>query len=79
MPEYDVTGKVVQHGIQMMLRLRKRFQEHIPYGPLRSYMTTKEARLRLQEVDPGTKAQFRERGGDEEWRRMMEDLYGNKL
>jgi len=76
MPERDVTGQSVQKTLKTISNLRHRMQEKIPYGPLREYMTKQETRLMLQNVDPAAKQQLIRRVGDEEWRRMMEDLYG---
>ena len=77
MPERDMTGKLVQDSIKIMSRLRGRMDERIPYGPLRKNLTSKEARLLMQEMDPQEKHSLIQKVGDEEWRRMMEDLYGN--
>jgi hypothetical protein len=77
MPDRDMTGKLVQDSIKIMSRLRGRMDERIPYGPLRKNLTSKEARLLMQEMDPQEKHSLIQKVGDEEWRRMMEDLYGN--
>ena len=77
MPERDMTGKLVHDSIKIMSRLRGRMDERIPYGPLRKNLTSKEARLLMQEMDPQEKHSLIQKVGDEEWRRMMEDLYGN--
>lgn len=75
MPEFDVTGKVAQRSLKVISRLREQMRDKVPYGPLRSYMTAKETRMALQDMDPVAKQQLMQRVGPEEWSRMMEDLY----
>lgn len=77
MAERDMTGKLVQNSIKKVAKLRERMNERIPYGPLRQNLTSKEARVLLQEMDPYDKQSLIQKVGDEEWRRMMEDLYGS--
>ena len=78
MAKRDVTGNTVQETLKVISRLREEMSTTIPYGPLRKFLTAKETRLELQRVDPQTKSDFIQRVGDEEWRRMMDDLYGDK-
>lgn len=74
--ERDITGRMVQLGTERLSKARELLQKRVPYGPLRTYLTGREARLQFQEMDPEAKRQLIQRVGDEEWRRMMEDLYG---
>ena len=76
MAERDMTGKLVQHSVKVISKLRDRMDERIPYGPLRENLTKKEMRVQIQNMDPQAKFEVMQRVGDEEWRRMMEDLYG---
>ena len=55
--------------------MRARVQERVPYGPTRAYLSSKEARLLAQELDPAVKADFIKRVGEDEWARMMKELY----
>jgi hypothetical protein len=76
MPDRDITGRLVQGSIKRMGKLRQRMDQRIPYGPLRQYMSQNEVRKEFQNMDPDMKMQMMQKVGDEEWRRMMEDLYG---
>ena len=77
MPDRDITGRLVQGSVKRMSRLRARMNERIPYGPLRQHLSNKEIRMEFQNMNPDAKIQMMQQVGDEEWRRMMEDLYGD--
>lgn len=78
MAERDVSGKATQLSTKVIARVRERMKEVMPYGPLRQYLTREEIRLKLQNMDAGVKQNLMQRVGDEEWRNMMQDLYGDK-
>ena len=69
--------RLVKGSVKRMSRLRARMNERIPYGPLRQILSNKEIRMEFQNMNPDAKIQMMQQVGDEEWRRMMEDLYGN--
>ena len=77
MPERDITGRVTQGTVKRIARIRERMSNTIPYGPLREYLTSKESRLQLQNMDPNAKIALRQKMGDEEWNRMLERIGGS--
>ena len=76
MPDRDITGRLVQGSVRRMSKLRARMNARIPYGRLRQHLNSKEIRMEFQNMNPDAKIQMMQQVGDEEWRRMMEDLYG---
>ncbi len=75
MPDRDILGETVQRTVRTMSRLRNRMRERIPYGPLRANLSSREARLMVQELDAGTKLEMMKRMGSEEWENLMDRLY----
>ena len=76
--ELDVTGQVVQRVTGRLHRFRKHMTKIIPYGPRSGHATTREIGQRLTQLNPDVKLDFINRVGDDEWRRMMDDIYGVK-
>ena len=75
--ERDFTGKMTQFGSKRVAQLRKRMSERIPLGPMRAYLTKPEQRKKLQNMDPQAKTQLMQQVGEQEWMRMMSELYGH--
>tara|TARA_Y100000310_G_scaffold109810_1_gene108275 strand:- start:1560 stop:1796 length:237 start_codon:yes stop_codon:yes gene_type:complete len=78
MADKDVSRLVVERTSQIIGRLRTHFSTHIPYGPKKERLTLQEARLRIQGMDPASKAQLQERMGPAEWDAYMDRLYRDK-
>ena len=77
--ERDITGRVAERTRLRLSKFNKHWNQKImPYGPAGVGLTDQEARLKLQAVDPAVKANFIRQVGDDEWRSMMQDLYGGK-
>ena len=76
MAERDVSGKTVFMTGEVIKRVRSRMQQVMPYGPMRQYLSQPEQRQMLQQMDPIAKQQLAQRMGDDEWRKMLQDLYG---
>ncbi len=75
--ERDVLGEAVLRATKALGNTRRSMKKKMPLGPSRTSMTSKEARLAIQKIDPTKKAQMIERVGPDEWDRMMDRLYGN--
>lgn len=76
MPEKDMSRQTVERAAKTIGMLRHYFQTKVPYGPAREYLTPREARLKLQNIDPKVKEQTRQRMGPEAWESYMRYLYG---
>ena len=72
----DITGVVTDRMRTRLAKFRTRMGQTIPYGPAGVGMSNQEVRKRLQEVDPVVKRDLIARAGDDEWRKVMQDLYG---
>ena len=72
----DITGKVVTRAVDRVNSMRTRMNGVIPYGPLSGDMSPTETRKTLSGLDPTAKMEFIQRVGDDEWRKMMSDIYG---
>ena len=75
MPERDILGETVQRSIRMIASVRERMTARVPYGPLRANLTSKEARLQIQNLDPATRAKTQAAMGPDEWESLMERIY----
>ena len=58
--------------------VRARMQQTIPYGPLAEHLEPNELRARMNAVDPNVKQGYIDRVGDEEWRRIIQDINGGR-
>ncbi len=76
MAERDVLGESMKRMLGSVGRARERMQTRVPYGPLRQNLSSKEARLAIQNLDPMTKQEMRRGMGDDQWETLMEKLYG---
>lgn len=74
MGKRDVTGEVAQRTVRVLGKLRGRLKDDVPYGPLREQLTSKEARLRLQKIDPVTKIELIQKMGEDEWSKLVERI-----
>ena len=72
----DVTGAVADRLRTRLRHFRTRMADTVPYGPAGVGMSDQEVRQRLAGVDPQTKEQMIRNVGDDEWRRIVGDLYG---
>ena len=76
--ERDITGRVAERTRLRLGKFKKHMGQVVPYGPAGMGLTDQEARLKLQNVDPSMKEKFIQQVGDDEWRSMMQELYGGK-
>jgi hypothetical protein len=74
MPERDILGQATQRSLTVLSRLRERVNSHTPLGPVREQLSSKEARLRLQQLDPAAKIGMINEMGEEEWYKLVERL-----
>ena len=56
-------------------KLRERMQERIPLGPLSEQLTPTEMRRKLAGMDYAAKQAYIEKVGDDEWRKMMDEVF----
>lgn len=73
----DITGEAMLRVSNRVNAVRERMAKVIPYGPKSSQMTPVELRRKLNKINPATLEQFIQRVGDEEYDRMMLDIYGD--
>ena len=77
--ERDITGRVTERTRLTLSKFNKHWTKKVmPYGPTGIGLTDREARMRLQNVDPMVKEKFIQQVGDDEWRSMMQEMYGGK-
>ena len=76
MPEKDMTRLVVERASKTIGSLRGHFSTKVPYGPKMEKLTEREARLKLQGMDPVSKQELEKNMGPVEWDAYMERLYG---
>ncbi len=75
MPERDVLGETVQRSLRTISLVRGRMTERVPFGPLRANLSSKEARLQIQNLNPAAHQSLQQSMGPDEWAALMEKLY----
>ena len=71
----DIMGEATQRAMKRIAAVRARMAQNVPYGPTRSFLSKPEQRKKLQHMDPNAKIAMIQQMGDEEWGKLMEQLY----
>ncbi len=75
MADKDISRQTVERAAHIISQLRSHFLTQIPYGPKNERVSLREARLRIQGMDPTSKHELQTRMGPAEWDAYTDRLY----